>query len=180
MKNRLLILGLALLLLCGAVSVSSAQEGATHKLPERVVRLLFKDLCKKGCSAEEVARWKSNLKYEMHDLNSDAVPEFFVFIDHSDWCGAGSNCDYWIFQKRAHGYVLLLNDKELRVKGNASKGYLDLASETPMGFCARNVQRLDVTPYRYDGTRYRARRWRTECRAFTPAEPSDGLRFAAP
>lgn len=180
MKNRMLILGLASLLLCGAVSASSAQEDVAHKLPEDVVRLLFKDLCRKGCSAEDVARWKSNLKFERHDLNRDAVPEFFVYIDHSDWCGAGSNCDYWIFQKNRRGYTLLLRDKELRVKTSASKGFLDLASETPMGFCDRNVQRLDVTPYRYDGKRYRARRWRTECRAFTPAGQSDGLRFAAP
>jgi hypothetical protein len=171
MKNRRLILALALLTFCGAAFNSFAGQKTPPQMPEEVVKLLFKDLCKKGCSAEEVARWKSNLKYELHDLNADAVPEFFVFIDHSDWCGAGSNCDYWIFQKKAHGYILLLNDKELRVKGVSSNGSRDLASETPMGFCALNVQRLDATLYKYDGKRYRVQSWRTECRAFTP--PAD-------
>ena len=96
------------------------------------------------------------------------MPEFFVWIDHSDWCGAGANCDYWIFQKQAHGYVLLLNDKMLVMKATMSHGYHDLASATPMGFCSWSVQRLDVTPYKFDGKRYCAQPGRTDCQPFKP------------
>jgi len=108
------------------------------------------------------------LKFETHDLNADGMPEFFAYIEHSDWCGAGSNCDYWIFQRKGRGHVLLLNDKVLRVKDALSNGYHDLVSETPMGFCDRKVQRLDVTPYKFDGAEYRAQHRKTKCRAFTP------------
>lgn len=139
-------------------------------MPDEVVDLLLKRLCKNGCSAEEVARWKANLKFETHDLNGDAVTELFVFIDHSDWCGAGSNCDYWVFQKEERGFKIILNDKELRVKEGVTNGYHDLSSETPMGFCGRNVQRLDVTPYKFDGVEYRAQPQITNCRAFTPVD----------
>jgi hypothetical protein len=164
---RLLVTA-ALLLSCGAASAYRPGQGAGPVLPAGVTRLLFKELCKGGCSGREVSRWKRGLKFEAHDLNADGAPEFFVYVEHGDWCGAGANCSYWVFQKRGRGYALLLNDKVLRVRGGVSHGYRDLASETPMGFCGRNVQRLDVTPYRFDGARYRAQPRETECRAFTP------------
>ena len=163
-----LVLIATLFLVNEVTSTSSPKQAAGAGLPAKITRLLFQQLCEGGCSDEEVARWKSNLKFETHDLNADGVPEFFVFIEHSDWCGAGANCDYWIFQKKGRGYVLLLNDKVLRVKDGVSHGSRDLASEIPMGFCDRNVQRLDVTPYRFDGAEYRAQTRKTECRAFTP------------
>jgi hypothetical protein len=168
MKSSRLILTLALLIFCGMAVASSSGQETSPEIPDEVLRLLFEDVCRKECSDEEVALWKSNLKYETHDLNGDASLEFFVFIDHSDWCGAGSNCSYWIFQKGERGYTLLLNDKVLRVKDRATNGYRDLASETPMGFCSRNLQRLYVTPYVYDGKEYRAQPHKMECRPFTP------------
>ena len=164
---RLVIIAI-LLLFCGVVTASRPNQGAGPVLPAEVIRLLVKGLCKNGCSNEEVTRWKRNIKFETHDLNADGAPEFFVYVEHSDWCGAGANCSYWVFQKRKRGYTLLLNDKVLRMRDGVSRGYRDLASETPMGFCDRNVQRLDVTPYRFDGAQYQAQPRKTECRAFTP------------
>ncbi len=146
MKNKQLVHIATLFLFCGTAFASLAHQNDMPKLPKEVTRLLFKDLCKSGCSDEEVARWRSKLKFETHDLNADGMPEFFAYIEHSDWCGAGSNCDYWIFQRKGRGHVLLLNDKVLRVKDAVSNSYHDLVSETPMGFCDRKVQRLDVTP----------------------------------
>lgn len=168
MKIKWLVLSAALFLSCGTVLFSLAPHEAETDLPKEIVQLLFKGLCGEGCSDEEVARWKSNLKFEAHDLNADNVPEFVVYIDHSDWCGAGSNCDHWVFQKKEHEYVLLLNDKVFRVKDAVTNGYRDVASETPVGFCDRNVQRLDVTPYKFDGAEYRAQPRETDCRAYTP------------
>lgn len=160
----------AAVLLAAGVTTQAAEAQAVQPggPPEAAVKSLFATVCDRGCSEEEVAGWRANLKSETHDLNGDGVVEVFLFIQHSDWCGAGANCDYWIFQKRGGGYALLLNDKNLRPGRNASHGYLDLTSEKPMGFCGKNVQRLSVTPYRFDGTRYAARRRRTECRPLTP------------
>ena len=109
-----------------------------------------------------------NLKFERHDLNADGVLEYFLYIEHSDWCGAGSNCNYWVYQKNKAGYTLLADDAVLRVEDTTTNGYRDLASETPMGFCGRNIARLYVTPYKYDGKEYEAQELKVECRAFTP------------
>ena len=140
------------------------------KLPEEAVKLLFEDTCRKGCSDEELALWKSNLKYELHDLNTDGVPELFLYIEHSDWCGAGSNCSYWVYQKNDGAFSLLLKEKVLRVKEMATNGYKDLASQVPMGFCGINVQRADVSLYKYDGERYQFVSRKYECIPFTPKE----------
>ncbi len=164
------IVKLITLFLLSSLMLASPTRRLPHTMPpDEVIEMVFKDICQKGCSSEEVALWKSNLKYEKHDLNGDGVPELFLHIDHSDWCGAGGNCDYWIFHKTKSGYALLLNDKVLRVKGTATKGYRDLASETPMGLCGQNIARLSVTFYKYDGQQYRALPQQTECRKFTPS-----------
>lgn len=48
-----------------------------------------------------------NLKYELHDLNADETQEIFLYIEHSDWCGAGGgNCLYRAYQKTEEGYRL--------------------------------------------------------------------------
>ena len=170
MKNRALIITVMLCLTSAVVQPSLVQQDAPRKLPGEVIKLLFEDACKKGCSEEELALWKSKLKFESHDLNFDSVPELFLYIDHMDWCGAGSNCSYWVYQRSDAGYKLLVENKVLRVKDTDTNGYLDLASEIPMGFCDRNVQRLYVTPYKYDGEKYQAQKLRVECRAYTPKE----------
>lgn len=171
-SGKFLTFTFALFLLPGMSSTVSVGQNVASEIPDEIINSLFEDLCSKGCSHEEVTRWKNNLKLEKHDLNGDAIPELFLWIDHSDWCGAGANCDYWIFQKTGYSYTLLLNDKVLRMKDTVTNGYRDLASETPMGFCGRNIQRLSVTPYRYDGKKYKPQSHKTECKEFTPpAEP---------
>jgi hypothetical protein len=146
--------------------IFSSKEESLFGIPKTLAQLFPRQLCAKGCTAEEVSLWTRNLKHELHDIDGDSVPEFFIKIDHSDWCGAGNNCDYWIYQKVGGKYKLILNDKVLRVRETDSNGYRDLASETPMGFCGERIQRLAVTLYKYDGEQYQAVSYEDECRAY--------------
>ncbi|MBC7798959.1 MAG: hypothetical protein H7Z37_18975 [Pyrinomonadaceae bacterium] len=108
-----------------------------------------------------------HLNLELHDLNGDGISEYFLYIQHSDWCGAGSNCTYWVYQKTAKGYVLLIEHSVLRVKETVTNGYRDLSSETPEGFCELYVQRVLATPYKFDGKKYVAEKTRVECHPYT-------------
>ena len=164
MNFRRAILTVSLLAAGGAPLTSLARQRVPSGVPKEVIEQFFKDLCPKGCSDEEVALWKSNLKHESHDLNRDGVPEFFLYVVHSDWCGAGGNCSYSVYRKRNKRYELLLDDKVLRVLDSSTRGYRDLASEFPMGACDGGRRSLRVTLYKYDGNTYRARGTKDECR----------------
>lgn len=168
-KNHMKRISIALLAFIIGVLATllfSSSEEPPFGISKTLVQQFFKELCVKGCTAEEVSLWTRNLKYELHDINGDSVPEFFLKIEHSDLCGAGSNCDYWMYQKVVGRYKLILNDKVLRIRETSSNGYRDLASETPMGFCGVRVQRLAVTLYKYDGEKYQAVSHKDECRAY--------------
>ena len=97
-----------------------------------------------------------HVKCQLIDLNGDGIAEFFLYIDHSDWCGAGTNCDYWVFQRTKGGYRLLVNDKQLRALRTVSNGYRDLVSETPMGVISSSKFRFYTTLYKFHGHQYRA------------------------
>lgn len=137
-------------------------------LPTALTNAFWKDVCSNSCSPEELSRWKANFKFEKHDLNKDGTFEYFLYIEHLDWCGLGSNCSYWVFQKKKNEYVLLLNDKNLRVRKTVSNSFYDLVSETPMGFCGRNVQRYSRTYYKFNGREYKESDSKYECQPFTP------------
>ena len=130
------------------------RQSIHSQVPDEVVKLLFQDTCTNGCSDEQIAVWQANLKSEMHDLNGDSVPEWFLYIEHSDWCGAGRHCSYWVFEKGKDAYALILNGTELRVDEAVTNGYRDLMSETSSGVCDSGEQRTWVTPYKFDGRRY--------------------------
>ena len=174
MASRKYILAFILCLICSSAFLVIAQRDSETKLPKNLVQQLIADINDNEnnfrLSDEDLKVLHKNLKFELHDLNNDGVAEYFLFIDHSDWCGAGSNCSYWVFQKTRAGYNLLVEDKVLRVKETTTNGYRDLSSETPMGFCGKNIARLFVTPYKYDGEKYKAQKEEVECRAFTPSE----------
>lgn len=152
-------------------TVSSNQKN-TSKIPDDLIQQLITDINTNEnnfhLSKEDLEVLNNYLKYELHDLNNDGVSEFFLYIDHSDWCGAGSNCSYWAYQKTPTGYKLLVEDKVLQVKDSVTNGYRDLSSETPMGFCDKNIAKLGVTPYKFDGKEYRKQKEQSECRAFNP------------
>src|SRR5215211_4108575 len=104
---------LALVLLSGLVFTSTAKP---RRLPAKIVHLVLHDACtvtdskKVWCSTEERATYKRNLKFETKDLNGDSRPEFFVYIEHRDWCGIGFNCNYWVFRHQRNDYHLLVSD----------------------------------------------------------------------
>ncbi len=172
MKSQKFILAFIICLLCGADLLIAAQRKSETKLPKNLVQKLIADINDNEnnfrLSDEDLEVLHKNLKFELHDLNADGVSEFFLYIDHNYWCGAGSNCNYWVYQKTKDGYVLLADDAVLRVKDTLTNGYRDLSSETPMGFCERNVQRVFATPYKYNGKQYEAQEAKYECHPFTP------------
>jgi hypothetical protein len=159
-------------LFCSATLFVAGQRRSENNLPKDLVQKLIADINNNKnnfrLSDEDLEVLHKNLKFELHDLNADGVSEFFLYIDDSNWCGAGANCNYWVYQKTKGGYILLIEDKVLRVKETKTNGYRDLSSEVPMGFCKRNVQRVDATPYKYDGKQYQAQKPKTECQPFTP------------
>ncbi|MGI8654076.1 MAG: hypothetical protein ACR2LC_02525 [Pyrinomonadaceae bacterium] len=172
MKDRKLILVVALCLFYSVSLLSAKTKPVTSKIPKDLVQQLIKDINhnknNSRLSVDDLQVLHRNLKYELHDLNGDGVQEFFLYIDHSDWCGAGGNCSYWIYQRTNHEYTLLLEDKVLRVRNRATNGYKDLASEVAMGFCAVNIRRASVSLYRYDGKQYQLISDKYQCIPFTP------------
>ncbi len=174
MKLMKFALGVFTAFLCGACLFSAASQNAPPEIPKDLIQQLIKDINTNEnnfrLSDEDLKVLHEHLKFELHDLNGDLIPEFFLYIEHSDWCGAGSNCSYWVYQKKDGGYRLLIEEKVLRVKDMVTNGYKDLASQVPMGFCAVNVQRADVSLYRYDGERYQFVSRKDECIPFTPKE----------
>lgn len=157
---------------CNTALLAVAQSNSKNNLPKDLVRQLIADINNNEnnfhLSYIDLKVLHKNLKFELHDLNADGVAEFFLYIEHSHWCGAGANCSYWVYQKTKDGFKLLIEEKVLRVKDTKTNGYRDLSSETPMGFCERNVQRLVVTPYKYNGKQYKAQQSKSECQPFTP------------
>ncbi len=174
MKNRKLIFAVALCLFYSVTMLSAKTKTTASKIPKNLVRQLIEDINHNKnnvrLSAGDLQVLHRNLKYELHDLNADRVPEFFLYIDHSDWCGAGGNCSYWVYRKTNHRYKLLLEDKVLRVRNRATNGYKDLESEVSVGFCAVNVQRANVSLYKYDGKRYQFASSKYQCIPFTPKQ----------
>lgn len=153
-RSRFLLVPAIIFLIDGVMIASPTRQSIRSQVPDELVKLLFQEICPSRCSDEDMALWMAHLKSKMHDLNGDAVPEWSLSIEHSDWCGVRSNCDYWIFQKRKNAYALILNGKELQVEKAVTNGYRDVASVQSSGFCSRDRQRVFVTRYKFDGTRY--------------------------
>jgi hypothetical protein len=144
----------------------------TYKIPKGLVQQLIKDINTNEnnfrLTKEDIKVLNERLKCKFHDLNGDSRPEFFLYIEHSDWCGAGYNCSYWVYQRVPGGYKLLLEEKVLKVKNTVTNGYRDLESQQPMGFCDVNVKRADVSLYQFDGRRYQFISRKDECIPFKP------------
>jgi hypothetical protein len=163
MKNSGLVLIVMMLLLCVATNPASVTaQGALPPIPKKLVDLFFKDTCTPSlkCTDEEVAIWRSRFNYEAHDLNGDGVPEFFLSIQHHDWCGAGSNCGNDVYMKVGGGYRVILSNVRLKVLKTRTKGFRDIESQFRMGVCTRpdgkDGWEIIVTSYKFDGTNYKA------------------------
>lgn len=153
----------------GSRTSADKESVRLKKPPTDLVRTFFAELCSKGCSEEEETRWRENFRWERHDLNRDSVPEYFLYIDHADWCGAGgSNCTYSVYQKTKSGYKLLHEGVRLRPLRSYTNGYRDLASEHRIGASSIPCYSdYGFTRYKFDGREYQPdlnktirKRWR--------------------
>jgi len=153
-KKPILLLLFALVLVTGSAFAPSKSR-PSRKLPSHLRRVFFNQLCDDGCSEEEKAHWRRNIHWDFYDLNNDSVPEYFLSIWHPDWCGAGSNCDVWVYEQKGAGFRLLASDKGLRPHRKYTRGYRDLFGDVKMG--ASQVQgkfEYYRTLYRFNGRTY--------------------------
>jgi hypothetical protein len=165
------IRALALVLLVGSAAV--AKPGA---LPQQIITWVMNDLCSSGCSDEQRANYRRNIRFESHDLNGDGIAEIFVYVHHPDWCGNHFNCGYSVFQRGQHGYRLLANGyPALRVTNRVTNAYRDLESRHDIGICVfpnRSLGRdVFINVLRYDGTQYKATDLGEQCRKPVPVPP---------
>ena len=80
MKPKSTTLALALILLSG----TSASVANPLRLPRQLIDWVMKDACALGCSEEQRADYRRNIKFELHDLNGDKSEEFFIYVNHPD------------------------------------------------------------------------------------------------
>ena len=143
--------------LCGIVCPKHSCYAQHSAIPETLIQKLYADIQDENFRLSDADKEiiKNHLKCKLKDINTDSLLEIFLFVNHSDWCGAGSSCDYWVYQETDHGYKLLLNEKNLRAMKSFTNGYRDIVSEVPMGFCSKEEQRFATDTYKYDGQRYK-------------------------
>ena len=132
----------------------------TRPMPTQVIEVVLKDACSSGCSEEQRAEYRRGIKSELHDLNGDGIFELFIYIEHSDMCGAGFNCSFWIFQRRRSGYILLLKDYPVvRISAQTTKGFKNLESQGRMGGCVlpngKFGREIYLTVFKWSGKEYK-------------------------
>ena len=157
MTLRTTILAVIFVFVAGMIcSVFAKPRG----LPRQIVVRVMSNVCSSGCTNEQRAEYRRNIRFELHDLNDDKIPEFFVYVDHSDWCGNHFNCDYSVFQRRRNGYRLIASGyPALRITKTLTRGYRNLESRHTTGVCllSESVEGRDfVAVLRYNGTEYKA------------------------
>ena len=172
MNVKLTILALGLVFLTGGSSTAKPRG-----LPQQIITSVMNDLCSSGCSDRQRSDYRRNIRFELHDLNSDRIPEFFVYVDHPDWCGNHFNCDYSIFQRRRHGYRLIASGyPALRMSNRVTHGYRDLESRHDIGVCVLPNGSLGrdvfVNLLRYNGTEYKPIDLGEKCRTSVPVPAS--------
>jgi hypothetical protein len=165
-RIRTASLMVALMWLSGIMFSSVAKP---RRLPPQIVDLVLKDACTAGCPGDDIATYKRNLKFEMHDLNGDKVPEFFVYINHTDWCGASFNCEYWVFQRQRNSYRMIAGGYPvLRVASTVTNGFSDLESQGHKGGCTLANgswgREIYLTVLKYTGKEYRPTEIGERCR----------------
>jgi hypothetical protein len=165
-KRKTTAAALCLILLAGCFLTAMAKS---RVLPAKVASLVLQDACSDGCSEEKRASYRRELRLERHDLNRDGVAEFFVYIDDGDWCGAGFNCQYWVFQRRHNEYRLLASEYPVLVPAKTfTNGYRDIESQGYSGGCVLPDnswgKEIYLTILKYDGTKYVGTEIGTRCR----------------
>ena len=144
------------------------QKKPASQLPLQIVDWVLNDACSNGCTKAVRDEYKRNLHFERHDLNRDNSAEWFVYIEHRDWCGAGFNCQFWVFQRRPGRYRLLAQAEVIRAANSLTNGYRDLESQGRMGGCVLPDgswgREIYLTIFKYDGAEYRPTTIGEQCR----------------
>jgi hypothetical protein len=158
------ILALGLVVMGGASLTAKPRH-----LPNQIITSVMNDLCSSGCSAEQRADYRHNIRFELHDLNGDGIPECFVYVDHPDWCGNHFNCNYSVFERRRNGHRLIASGyPALRMTNRVTHGYRNLESRHDIGVCVFPNGSLGrdvlVNRFRYNGTQYKPTDLGEQCR----------------
>ena len=173
-KAYFLFVALAAVSLLGSDPASVASPS---RIPNQVIDSVLKDACSLGCSDNQIAEYRRRIKSEWHDLNADRIFELFIYIEHGDFCGAGFNCSFWIFQRQRSGYRLLLKDYPVvRVGTQTTKGFKDLESQGRMGRCflpdGRSGHEIYLTVFKWSGKEYKPLVVGEQCRPRFPSKSS--------
>ena len=100
-------------------------------------------------SESQLGKAALDTRIKMIDLNNDGIPEAVTqgMVD----CSPTGNCPFWVFQKRARGYMLLIKSygQTFTVQNTATNGFRDIvvsmhASATESG----------LTDFRYKNGSY--------------------------
>ena len=163
----------AILALTLVVMVDGSLTAKPRHLPNQIIASVMNDLCSSGCSDEQRADYRRNLRFERHDLNGDGISEFFVYVNHGDWCGNHFNCDYSVFQRHRNHYRVIANGyPALRLTTRITHGYRDLESRHDTGVCVfpngSDGRDVFVNVLRYDGMRYKPTDLGEQCRKRVP------------
>ena len=144
------------------------QKKSVVRLPAQFVDWVLNDACSVGCTKAERDEYKANLRWELHDLDRDKRAEWFVYLDHSDWCGAGFNCQFWVFQRRGSRYRLLAQAEVIRAANSITNGYRDLESQGRLAGCPLPDgswgREIYLTVFKYNGAEYRPTVIGEQCR----------------
>jgi hypothetical protein len=167
MKHRKLQSLLHVALMGGLASVTLATP--VH-LSRHIVNFVLRDACSTGCSNDQLATYRRSIKFETHDINADGVPEFFVYIEHRDLCGASFNCEYWVFQRRHKRYRMIAGGYPvIRIARTVTNGFKDLESQGYMGGCTRPDgswgREIYLTTFKFNGEKYLPTEIGERCRA---------------
>lgn len=166
-------LGPSILAVTFVVLTGALTTGKPRDLPLQIITFYMTDLCSFGCTDKQRAEYRRNLRFELHDLNGDRIPEFFVYVDHPDWCGNHFNCSYSVFKRRRNGYRQIAGGyPALRLTKRITNGYYDLESRHDIGICTLPNGSLGrdvfVNVLRYDGRQYKPTDLGEQCRPSVP------------
>ncbi len=130
-------------------------------LTEKVIGLISKYKGNlESTDRKQLRKLALNSRVEKADLNSDGNPEFILQAnDYEAGCGATGNCAFWVLDKTAQGYRLLLDTRDkqgiggaerITIKDEQHKGYKDivLAAHDSASEKSLIVERFDGKMYR--------------------------------